>query len=63
MFDSEYSIKLYELYESSSSIYMVLEYLEGGELATRLHTVKGYTEKKAHKLMQNILNAVNTLWE
>lgn len=34
--DNNYLIKLYEIYESVSSVYLVMELINGGELITKL---------------------------
>ena len=54
-------IKIYEVYESENSIYMVLELLEGGELFARLASKVFYDEEKIAKLIGNLLSALDHL--
>ena len=58
-------VKLYEIYEDITSLYLVMEECNGGELFQRL--VKNaknhinYTEKEAAKIMKQIFESVNYL--
>ena len=56
-------IKLYEVYENESYIYLIMEYCRGGELFDRViaKTEKGqqYTEKEAASLFKQIMSAIN----
>jgi calcium-dependent protein kinase len=56
-------IKLYEVYENESYIYLIMEYCRGGELFDRIisKTEKGkqYTEKEAASLFKQIMSAIN----
>ena len=54
-------IKIYEVYETENSIYMVLDLLEGGELFARLASKVYYDEDKISKLIKNLLSALNHL--
>ncbi len=56
--DNTKILKLAEVYESKSSIYMVLELVEGGELATRLATRRYMVEPERSKLLKNIIEGV-----
>jgi len=52
-------IQLHEVYESVSSIHLVLEYVEGGELYTRLKQKKSYSEYQCIKVLKNLLGALS----
>ena len=54
-------LKIYEVYETENSIYIVLDLLEGGELFARLASKVYYDEEKIAKLMKNLLSALNHL--
>jgi len=54
-------LKIYEVYETENSIYLVLDLLEGGELFSRLASKVFYDEEKIAKLMTNLLSALNHL--
>ena len=56
-------IKLYEVYENDSSIYLIMELCTGGELFDRIveNTEKGkqFTEKQAANLFRQMMSAIN----
>ena len=58
-------IKLYEIYEDFTSLYLVMEECNGGQLLQRLSlnvkNHKNYSEKDAAKIMKQILESVNYL--
>lgn len=56
-------LRVYEIYESDNSIYMVLQLLEGGELFARLAAKAFYDEDKIAKLISNLLSALHHLHE
>ena len=49
---------MYEVFESESSIYLILELLEGGELFNRLGSRAYYDEDKIITLMRNFISAL-----
>lgn len=49
-------LKIYEVYESDNSIYIVLDLIEGGELFARLTSKAYYDEEKLAKLLANLLS-------
>jgi calcium-dependent protein kinase len=53
-------IKLYETFEDSDNIYLVLELCTGGELYDRLHAQEGrhYREPEAARLVFKMLSAI-----
>jgi calcium-dependent protein kinase len=53
-------IKLYEYYEDSANLYLILEYADGGELFDRLHEQTGsrYTEAEAARLLFKMCAAI-----
>lgn len=52
-------IKLHEVHESDTSIYLVLELLRGGELFERIVKRGIYTERDAAILMKKLLSALD----
>lgn len=56
-------IKLYEVYESKNSIYLIMEKCNGGELFDNIieHITKGqmYSEKQVSEIVLQILSAIN----
>ena len=48
-------IKLYEVYEGKSHLYLVMELLTGGELFKAIVKEENFTELKVCKLMKNLL--------
>ena len=50
--------KLYEVHETETHIYLVLELLKGGELYQRIAKRGPFTEKDALALMKNLLGAL-----
>lgn len=52
-------LKLYAVYESASSLYLVLDLLEGGELFTRLHSKGNHTEYDCMMVFQRIFQAIS----
>lgn len=55
-------IKLYEIYEDTRNIYLVMEECTGGELfdriISRVESGKMYTEKQAAKIFQQMISAI-----
>ena len=56
-------IELYEVYESSKYIHLLLPYLEGGELFERIKAKGLYKESDARKVMYNFISALKYLSE
>lgn len=56
-------LKLYQVYETKHSIYLVLEVLKGGELIKKIKEKSIYEEKDIAKIMKNILEALDHLHE
>ena len=54
--DNEYTIRLYEVYESAHSIYFVMEFLSGGTLLQKL--ISETTEKEVNKILKSLLNCI-----
>jgi serine/threonine protein kinase len=63
MLDVEHSniIRLYEVYESRGSVYLVLEMLRGGELMEKISKMGSYDEQDAKMILGNILKALRYL--
>lgn len=54
-------VKLYEVYEDSSYIYLVQEYLEGGDLSFLLRQKKKLHEEVAKMIMTDLVNGLEYL--
>lgn len=52
-------IRLYEMYESDNSIYLVLELIKGGELIKRIAKEKIFSEVDIQILLRNLIEAIN----
>lgn len=62
--DNPNIIKLYEVHESKNSIYLILEYLEGGELFKRITESEELLSKDEIKnIMKGILEGIDYLSE
>jgi len=51
-------VQLYEMFETSKKIYMVMELLTGGELFDRIVAKGSYSEKEASELVKDIVSAI-----
>jgi calcium-dependent protein kinase len=51
-------VKLYDLYQDTTSYYLVTEYLSGGELFDRIKKMSYFSERKAADYIRQILMAV-----
>ncbi len=51
-------VNLYEIYQDSTNIYLITEYLEGGELFDLILKSKHFNECIAAKIMKQLLSAV-----
>ncbi|CDW88681.1 protein kinase domain containing protein [Stylonychia lemnae] len=51
-------VKLYEIYQDQKNIYLITEYLEGGELFDLILKTKHFNENIAAKIMKQLLSAV-----
>ena len=56
-------VKLYEVYESTKYIHLVLPYLEAGELFVRINKKGLFKESDAVPIMRNFLEALAYLHE
>ena len=61
MLDHPNIMKLYEVYESQVYVYIVGEYLNGGELLEEIKTRKVYAEKDAAIFMKKLLETLEYL--
>ena len=57
--DHPHIIKLYEIYQDSHYIYMIIEYMQGGDLFSILQKRKYVNETIAAKVIKQVLLAVN----
>lgn len=61
--DHLHIIKLYEIFEDTKHVHLVMELLEGGEMYERIRHKGSYTEEDAMKIMRNILQTIAYLHE
>jgi len=54
-------VQLYEMFETSKKIYMVMELLTGGELFDRIVAKGSYSEREASDLIKDITSAIQYL--
>ncbi|CAG9329422.1 unnamed protein product [Blepharisma stoltei] len=54
-------VKLHKVYESETCVYLILEYISGGNLLERINKIRRYSEKKAAEIIVKLLNAVDYL--
>jgi len=54
-------IRLKNVFEDRRTLYLVLSYVSGGELADRIHARKRYSESMARSLIKTLLGAVQYL--
>jgi serine/threonine protein kinase len=54
-------IRLYNIYENSNTIYMIMEYLNNGNLFSLIRRKKGLIEIEAYKYFSQIVNAIKFL--
>ncbi|CAG9313378.1 unnamed protein product [Blepharisma stoltei] len=52
-------MKIYEVYESSKSYYIISEFISGGELFDKIIAAKYISEKLAAKYLHDIMGAIN----
>lgn len=51
-------VRLYEFYQDNLNIYLITEFIEGGELFDKITKVKHFTEEDAANVMKQLLQAV-----
>lgn len=56
--DHPHIMKLYEVYQDESSVYLVTEYLQGGELFDAILNSKHFNETIAAKIMKQLLSVI-----
>lgn len=52
-------VKLYEVYDEKTRLYMVMEMMTGGELFDRIVEKESYNEKEACEVLKPIVDAVS----
>lgn len=52
-------IKLYETFEDSKNIYLIMELCQGGELFDRISAKGNFSEKEARHAFTQIISAIN----
>ena len=63
MLNHENIVKLYEVYENESHIYLIQELLEGGELFQRIPSMNNYEDADIKTLMKNLVSALAHMHE
>lgn len=58
MLDHPNIVRLYEIYQDPKNIYLITEYLEGGELFDLILKTKHFNENIAAKIMKQLLSAI-----
>lgn len=56
-------VEFYDCYSDSKHIYLVLEYLSGGELYEEICEKEVYTEEEARRVISPIIDAIRYLHE
>lgn len=59
--DHPHIIKLHEVYESTKFIFLILDYLDGGELFESIKRQESFSEQMAVKVMRNVFCALQYL--
>lgn len=59
--DHPHIMRLYEVYESEHSIYLIMDLINGGELLTKLKDYSMITQQEIARLMYNFLDALKHL--
>jgi len=59
--DHKHCVKLYEIYETSHKLYMVMEILTGGELFDRIVAKGSYSEKEAAGVTETVAKSLKYL--
>ena len=52
-------VRLYEFYQDDLHIYLITEFIEGGELFDKITKVKNFSEQDAANVMRQLLQAVH----
>ena len=52
-------MKVYELFEDEKNIYIITEFIQGGELMNRLKKKEFFSEEESKKIIIQVLSAVN----
>jgi len=59
--DHRNCVRLYEIFETSKKLYMVLDYLQGGELFDHIVARGSYSEKEASVIVRDVASALQYL--
>ena len=59
--DHPHVVKIYEYFEDLQHIFIIMEFLEGGELFDKIKQSQYFSEDKSRNLMKDMLEAVNYL--
>jgi calcium/calmodulin-dependent protein kinase I len=58
---NKYTVQLMDFYEEDETFYLVMEYMEGGDVFDRIVQMTNYTEKDARDLTVKLLKAVASI--
>ncbi|CAG9322511.1 unnamed protein product [Blepharisma stoltei] len=61
MLDHPKIVKLHKVYESETHIHLVIDYMPGGNLLSRLDSLYKFSEKEASALIKDLLGVLNYL--
>lgn len=51
--------QLYEVYEDDAYVYLIFEYITGGDLQERIKSKKRFTEQEAANVMEQLLSILD----
>ncbi len=56
--DHPHIIKVFEFFDTSTHIYIIMEFLSGGDLFDRINKERYFSQKKAMEIIQPLLEAI-----
>lgn len=59
--DHPHVVKVFEYFEDAQRIFIVMEFLEGGELFDKIRESEYFSENNAKKIIKNLLETINYL--
>lgn len=59
--DHPHVVKIYEFFEDQNHIFIVMEFMDGGELFDKIKDSEYFSENQSRKYMKDLLEAVNYL--
>ena len=58
---SEFYVNFYEIHETKHSVYMILDYIKGGELTNITKMKKKHTEEECRSFVKNLLTGLSQI--